>query len=139
MVAGKSASEIQVEQLTEFVSRLQAEQKAKESAIKHLNEQMAIADAELIVKLTSVQDAYRAKVEELQAALIPLQALRNEIPRLQAEIADLKQRKLDVAAEIRQTRGQEIQDANLQLQAATGRLAQVEVAIARCKASVAAL
>jgi len=138
-VAQKSAQEIQVEQLSQLVEKLKAEQKAKESAIRHLNDQLALADANLVLKLKSVQDAFEAKQEALRIACLPLEHLASQVEPLKAEIARLKQEKADAVAEIRAAKGSVVKEANDKVQAASSRLSAIEVAINLCKTKVAAL
>lgn len=135
----KSAQEIQVEQLTGFVAKLTAEQKAKESAIKELNSQLALIEAEVIVKTAQAKAEYEQDCARLQAALAPLKDQLETARSLTQEIAKLRQDKLDATAEIKAAKGGAIKEINDQVASATLRLAAVEMAISTCKAKVATL
>lgn len=135
----KSAQEIQVEQLTGFVAKLTSEQKAKESAIKELNSQLALVEADLIAKTADATHAYEQECSRLQTALVPLKGQLAVAQALTQEIATLRQQKFDATAEIKAARGGEIKKINDQVAAATVRLAALELAIGACKAKVATL
>lgn len=138
-VATKSNEEVMVEQLQAVVAGLAQEKKAKESAIKELDEQIKLAETASFLKITRAQQNYETKKAELEAAIQPLEALKAEIPRIQAEIAILKQAKIDAASEIKAAKGLEIQAANEQVSAAQDRLNKIHIAIDACKEKVSAL
>lgn len=134
-----TTQDVLLQQLAQRVGALSAEQKAKEAAIKELDTQIKLAEAESGMKIRAAQDAYERKKAELAVAIAPLQSLRDEIPRLHGEIAKLKQAKLDATAEIKAAKGVALHDANALVSAATMRLAKIEVAIQHCKAQVETL
>jgi predicted nucleic acid-binding Zn-ribbon protein len=138
-VAQKSGEEILVEQLSALVTSLRAEQKAKESAIRELNDQMKLAETALAMKFATVQAAFEKKKAELDAAILPLQALASQVDPLKAEIARLKTEKGEAVAAIRHAKGTEIQAADAQVAKARAKLFAIEMAMAACKAKVAAL
>ena len=137
--AEKTSHEILLEQLATRVSQLAAEQKAKEAAIKDLNQQIKLAEAESRIKIKAAQDAYDAKRLDLEAALKPLQGQRHDCDRLTAEIAALKQVKSNMAGDIRAARGGEIKEVETAIKTATARLNAIEIGIATLKQKVAGL
>lgn len=135
----KSAQEIQAEQLTQLVTKLAAEVKAKESAIKDLDTQMAMAEASLVLTLKNAEVVHDAKKRELEAIIAPLHDLASQVQGLKADIARLAQQKLDAAAEVKLARSGEIKSANERVSAAQAKLAALELAIDACKSKVASL
>lgn len=138
-VQDKSSHDILMEQLVQRVGALASEQKAKESAIKELNTQVKMAEAESVLKIREAHEAYQATKLELDAAIAPLVGLRQTCEILRADIAQLKQAKLDAASDVKAARSGEIKNANESVLAANTRLAVIETAIHRLKASVAGL
>jgi chromosome segregation ATPase len=135
----KTAQEIHVEQLTSLIRQLQQEQKAKESAVRDLNDRIVQADKELTAKLKMVEAEFTQKKAALTVAIHPLQALASQVDPLKAEIARLKREKDDAVAAIRHAKGTEIQAADAQVAKARAKLFAIEMAMAACKAKVAAL
>lgn len=138
-VQDQTAQDVLLEQLAKRVGALAAEQKAKESAIKELNTQIKLAEADSALKIQAAQDAYQAKQLELEAAIAPFLELRHTCEQLKGEIAQLKQAKLDATAEIKAARGGAIKEANDALALANARLAALQTAIGACKETVASL
>ena len=138
-VAQKSAQDILLEQLSQRVANLAGEQKAKESAIKDLNDRMKIADIELKEKLRDTEARYELRRKELETFIEPLEALKQQVPRLQAEIAQLKQQKIDAVSEVRAAKGGAIKEFEARVEKSSARLAKIESAMQLCKEKVAGL
>ena len=138
-VLEKHKHEILMEQLTQHVSKLSAEQKAKEIAIKELNATLAATEIEVAKKTAAMRDECAAHCAALQLTIAPYESLRQTCESLKQDIAKLRQEKLDAIAEIRHARGGAIKAAEELVSKAMARLQQVEMAIDACKTKVAGI
>jgi len=138
-VQEKTSQDVLLEQLAQRVGALASEQKAKESAIKELNTQIKLAEADATMKIAAATESVRAERVILEASIAPLKDQQRICEQLRNEIAVLKQSKQDAVSEIRLARSGEIKTANEAVASAIAKLAKIELAIQQCKEKVAGL
>ena len=138
-VQERTSQDVLLEQLAQRVGALASEQKAKESAIKDLNEQIKLAEAEAKVRIASAKESVALETAQLTASLEPLKERQRVCEQLRNEIEALKQSKQDAVSEVRAARSAEVKAANEAVVSATAKLAQIELAIQLCKAKVSGL
>jgi uncharacterized protein YdaT len=135
----KSGNEILLEQLTKRVGQLASEQKAKEALIKELNEQIKIAEREMVARVALARDEADREIATLRVEVAPLKTLLSTCERLRQEIEQLKKEKNTAVTDIKTAKSGAIQEANSILAASAAKLGKIEHAIDECKRKVAGL
>ena len=136
-VQERASQDILLEQLAQRVAALAAEQKAKESAIKELNTQIKLAEAEATVKIQDARASVEAECAALALRVAPLKDQLHTCEQLRGEIAVLQRQKAEAVTAVKTARAGEIKDANEAVAAAARRLDQIHQSIDHCKSSVA--
>jgi chromosome segregation ATPase len=135
----KSGNEILLEQLTRRVAQLTNEQKAKEAVVKELNGQIQIAERETATRVAAARNEADREIAALRVAVAPLKELVSTCERLRQDIEQLKKDKIIAVTEVKEAASGEIKIAEARVAAAVLRLNAHEIAIQRCKESVASL
>jgi chromosome segregation ATPase len=130
---------IVVEQMSKTIERLRSEQKAKESAIKELNEQLVLVEMDCKEKMTLAKKACDEELARLEKAVQPLRELKQECDKVRGELVAMSQDKLNAIAELAAAKNSAIREADEELKKRASKLAGIESAISTCKAKVASL
>jgi hypothetical protein len=125
--------------MSKTVERLRSEQKAKESAIKELNEQLVLVEMGCREKIALARKACDEELAQLEKAVQPLRELKQECEKVRGELVAISRDKLNAIAELAAAKNSAIREADEELKKRASKLAGIESAIAACKAKVASL
>ncbi len=129
----------ELQNLKATVTKMTAELKAKESAIKDMNEQVKIAEYDTAKALVRIQETTDKRKAEILAELVPLEEKRHLIALADQALVQRKKVMEEETARLRVERNTSLLELDQQIKAATVRLNMLETAIAACKEKVSKL